>query len=834
MASHPAAPLPTTPTLPPSDAPAPPLEENAAPRAVAFGLALVTCATMLAEVAYTRILSVSLWYHYAFMAISLALFGMAFGAVIVYVRPSWFPQERLGRSLTLLALGFALTMVVGFAVHLQLPVGPPAGVKGLGLISVIFLLLSVPFMASGVLVALALTRFPRAVGTLYAFDLVGAAVACLVFWAFIPALGGPAVIVLAGALAAGAAVCFSLRQESAALRRTATVTTLVLLALAMLNPQLKLLRMRHIKQQQGAPVEAVLEWWNVHSVVTAVPYRFSQELVWGLSSKRRQELAKQPHPGFQIDVRIDGSADTVITQYSGNPAEIAHLMEDMTFTGYALRPRSDILVIGAGGGRDVLAGLLVEASSITALEINETILEMLNGAFGDFSGHLDRNPRVKFVHDEARSWLESSDRKFDIIQMSLIDTWAATSAGAFVLAENSLYTLQAWRTFLRHLDENGVLSVTRWWWGSPPPEILRSLSLAYSALRAQGVMSPRAHVILVSNAEPDGAGQLHGLGTMLISLQPFSDDDIATVERFCQERGLTVALSPKAATIPELAQMLDPAAHDALVAGSSHDLSASTDDRPFFFNTRRFSDVMREGGGGHAAESMVLLLVLFVMVSAMCVLGLLVPLWLHERGRRRQHAVALPRGRLVGHGIYFAAIGLGFTLVEMGQMQRLTLFLGHPAYSLTTVLFCMLLATGLGSFLTGRLVVGRAPRVMVSALVMTLGVTTVMALVLPEILGALGAAPLSTRLVVAGGAVALTGVPMGVAFPLGLSLAERDVPPATPWLWATNGALSVVGSVLAVIMSIAHGITVTCAVGAACYLVAVLALLRHVRPAPTS
>src|SRR6185295_11229342 len=180
----------------------------------------------------------------------------------------------------------------------------------------------------------------------------------------------------------------------------------------------------------------------------------------------------------------------------GDPEAVSHLKYDVTNVAHYLRPNSRVVVVGTGGGRDVLSALLFNQRQVTGVEINESIIDLVNRRFGDFTGHLDRDPRVQFVNDEARSYIARSPDRYDLIQISLIDTWAATAAGAFVLSENSLYTLEAWQTFLNHLEPNGVLTFSRWYFPLPG-QVYRLTSIATAALMDLGIKQPRDHIIVV-------------------------------------------------------------------------------------------------------------------------------------------------------------------------------------------------------------------------------------------------------------------------------------------------------------------------------------------------
>jgi len=802
------------------------------PRSLPAGLALTTCATLLLEISLTRIFSVTMWYHFAFMAISVALFGMAFGAVIVYLRPGWFPPDKMPQRLSRLGIGFGVAIVAAFWLHLQIPFSPTLTPLGMASVAASFLLVAVPFTLSGVIVSLVLTRHPAKVGMLYAFDLVGASLGCLLLWALIGPLTGPGMILASAALAAAAALVFAWPAGGGA-RRAAAIALALLVALTLLQPALRVLQIKWVKNVYGLPVaeriaEApMVERWNSHAVITVFRSVLHETFGWGMSPTYRPDGP----PPQQLLLTIDAAAGTVITKYTGRSAEIKHLKSDITSLAHHLRPESETLVIGTGGGRDLLTALLFNPKRVVGVEINGDILKLITEDIANFTGLTRDHPKIAFVHDEARSWIERSGETFDIIQASLIDSWAATSAGAFVLTENSLYTVEAWTEFLRHLHPKGVLTMSRWWVRGRPGEMVRTTSLAYAALKRLGVADPRQHVLIAATDYEREGDSPNGVGTILVSPLPFDADDVAAFTQLCEQMRFRVLLTPTTADREIFAEVLDPARHDAAVAAFPLNIAPPSDDDPFFFNMLRFSDALRANVDDQWITSfntraVTLLIVLLALVVSLCLAGLVLPLALHERALVRSGTAPLPVGALLRHGLYFAALGLGFILVEISQIQRLTLFLGHPVYSLTVVLFTILLATGVGSWLTGRFILGRPGlrRRAIVAVALILAVTLASALGTPALLSALHGAPLWPRLLVSAGLMLVLGLPLGAGFPAGLALADREIPRAMPWLWATNGGLSVVGSVLAVMLAIAYGITTAATAGALAYALALAAL----------
>jgi spermidine synthase len=525
----------------------------------------------------------------------------------------------------------------------------------------------------------------------------------------------------------------------------------------------------------------------------------------------------------ELRVDIDVNASTSLLAYAGDPNAVDFLKYDVTNIGHYLRPNGDTLVVGTGGGRDVLAALIFGARSVTGVEINRQILETVNGRFGDYGGHLDRDPRVRFVNDEARSYLARTPDRFDFLQVSLIDTWAATAAGAFVLSENAIYTVDAWRILLARLKDGGLLSVSRWYTEANPTEVYRLVSLAVASLDAVGVTSPRAHLVLIRTTPQQGIG----VGTLLVSRTPFDAADVDRLTAQAEALRFETILNPQVVRDETIARLTSDGDLSQFLADYPINISAPTDDSPFFFQMLRLRDIFKPHllGSDKATanmEAVVVLGVLLFTVVSLSVLCIVVPLWLTAGGVPRDGSASLVT--------FFSAIGLGFMVVETSVMQRLIVMLGHPTYGLSVVLFTLLLSSGLGSYLTRRVPqrsLARSGVIRLGMLVIALAST---GLALPWIARSTEAAATSVRIGVAIATLFPSGIMLGMAFPLGMKVASVRAPQLTPWLWGINGAWSVCASVLAISVALTSTISAAFWLGCASYIVALLAFQRAARP----
>lgn len=781
-----------------------------------MGVALTASSTLMYQTLLTRIFSVTMWYHFAFMAISITLFGMTAGAILVYRFPEVFTPARVALQLGLSGLAFALTIVLSFLTHLITPFNPGISLLQLYSMGWTYALLAVPFVCSGVCMALAMTRFPGQVGKLYAADLIGAGLGCPGVVLLLEVLDAPGAVLVSALLASLGGVAFLSETQAPRLRSYGRALTLGLLLLsgvatAAALEKTPLLQLSWVKGRLEEP--ALYERWSSFARITVRPWE-EKPFGWGLSDRI--------DPAIQVEqklISIDAIADTVLTKFEGQLSEVQHLRYDVTNLAHALRQEARVLVIGVGGGRDVLSALAAGQKSITGVEINGQILEALTQEFGAFTGHLDQQPGVRLVHDEARSYIARSTEQFDILQVSLIDTFAATAAGAYVLTENALYTIEAWERMVKRLSPTGILSFSRWYYKDRPAEMYRLTALAAATLERRGVKNPRAHLLIVRKLGFFGPGTPDGVGTLLLSPSPFSVQDQALLKSEAEQLGFEVVLTPTEVLDPTFEQLTRGEGLEAFTQGYPLDISPPTDDRPFYFHMLRLHQLVRpelldQGVVSFNLRAVLVLELLLLLVLGLTGLCIVAPLLL-----------GMKRETLKGSGpltLYFLAIGLGFMLLEIGIMQRLNLFLGHPIYGMTVVLFTLLLASGCGSALSGWLLEGTRAR-RLTGLGGLVGVAVVTGLLEPVVFAQFEAASTPLRIGAAVGLLLPLGMGLGLAFPLGMRLASQQAEGLTPWLWGLNGAASVCASVLAVALSLGAGISTTYLAGLSCYVLALAA-----------
>ena len=816
------------------------------------GLFLITFATLMYQVLLTRIFSVTMWYHFAFMAVSIAMFGLTVGALVVYLLPKVFTNERANAQIAQTSLAFTVTTVISFLIHANVPFIPERNLVGLLSVAFTYLVISIPFFFSGVAVTLALTRFPRRVSSLYAVDLAGASLGCIAVVVLLNVTDGPMAIFATAVFAALGTVLFALESRAKVIVAVSVLAALALGVIAGIGTQMQarqtpLVQLRYGKDktehsydrddiasideasgEAWTRMSVLYERWNAYSNVKVLgdPEEAIDPLGWGISDVYTRENLNP-----QLHMVIDNSAGTVLTKWDGKNLEaIDYLKYDVVNLAHHLRRDASTLAIGVGGGRDILSALAFDQKHVTGVEINGAIISMLKERFYEFTGRLASHPKVELVNDEARSYLARTTNKYDVLQVSLIDTWAATAAGAFVLSESGLYTKEAWDMFLDRLEPNGILTFSRWYYKQRPAEAWRLTGLAAESLKARGIENPRLHLLAAAN--PFRWGDFRGdylVMTLLVSNEPFTREDIDRFVAVCNEMKFEVVLTPDFARDETFALIASPGDRSDFYNSYDLNIAPPTDDNAFFFHMVRLQDIfnrelLSQSVVAFNNKALTVLGLLLITVLVLTVLCVFVPLALTSR--------QVPLAGAFPHFVYFAGIGVGFMVIEISQMQRLNIFLGHPVYSLTVVLFALLLSSGIGSFLTAGVTEESVARSGVWRLGALVAVLALFGFATPPLIEQFSSSPTWLRLLVATAIVMPIGVLMGMAFPLGLKMAERQGRHALmPWLWGMNGAFSVVASVATICITIFSGVTVAFWIGFATYVAVFLAFMVNARRA---
>jgi SAM-dependent methyltransferase len=771
-----------------------------------FAIFVLASATLSYQILITRFFSVMLYYHFAFAAISLAMLGLTRGAMEVYNNPERYTPERVGTEFARHASWFAITGVGAMIAFLCVPLVIPSDyvLVSLAITTIVFVR---PFTASGVCITLLLTRLPYSGGWLYAADLAGAATGCLGV-IFVLLMVDPVSATLGiGALAAGAGWAVVRGSgEVRSLRLSGTVA-LTLLATTVVHTALDASGKAHLGvfwAKGSEQLGTLFERWNTYSRVRVTAHGVSTPFGWGFSHNPEMNI-DQDH------LDIDADAGTVITRNDGDVSKLSYLKDDVINSAYLVQPSQDVAVVGVGGGRDVLSALYFGAKHIHGIEINPAIFEVLTDKFADFSGHLDRQPGVSLVNAEARSYINHSSDRYDLVQISLIDTWAATAAGGLTLTENRLYTVEAWGDFYQSLKPGGMLSVSRWYEPNDHRgEFYRLVAIAAEALQRRGVSAADLvnHVIALN---------VGGIVTVITRPDAFTPAQWQGARARLQAQDFKILLAPDVSFDYVTSTILSGNADAAFFASLPQNVSPSTDDNPFFFYTSRFTDFFSKSRStlsynNNAAINMTLALIVTALLA--CLYYIVAPFI--RLARRTPPSVLTPPVA------YFCAIGMGFMLIEISQMQRLMVFLGHPVYGLSVVLFTILLFSGIGSTTVGA----HLPRpgavvARVAALLTTLAVAGFLT---PLLTTWARSEATDMRILLSVLLLAPPAFCMGMMFPLGLSIWRRQSE-LLPFYWSANGITSMLASVLGMALSIEFGIAMTYMLGICFYVVCALMMV---------
>jgi len=770
---------------------------------------VLASATLSYQILITRFFSVMLYYHFAFAAISLAMLGLTRGAMEVYGKPARYASERVGVEFARHASWFALSSVGAMVALLCAPLLVPADsvpvILALAIIAFVW-----PFTEGGVCITLLLTRLPYSGGWLYAADLLGAAVGCLGVVFLLLVIDPVSATLWIAALSAGVGWIVIRNSDEVRSLRLSGAVALAMAVAATVHTGLDLAGKSHLSvfwAKGEAQAGTLFERWNTYSRVRVREWAGKAPFGWGLA--RPSEARVDQH---YID--IDADAGTVITRYDGDLGKLSYLKDDVINAAYLVQPAADVAVVGVGGGRDILSGLVFGAKRISGIEINPAIFEVLTEKFGDFAGHLERRPGVSLVNAEARSYINHSSERYDLVQISLIDTWAATAAGGLTLTENRLYTVEAWEDFYRALKPGGLLSVSRWYdGGKHRGEFYRLIAIAASALQHNGVPAAelRHHVVALN---------VGNIVTVITRPDAFTDAQWQGARGRLEAQGFKIFLGPDVAFDAVTSTLLSDKADAAFFDSLPENIAPSTDDKPFFFFTSRLGDLTSLSPWGKDKNNVAVSMTGFLIIAALLACGYYIVLPFLGLARR------MPLSTLTPPMAYFSALGMGFMLIEISQMQRLMVFLGHPVYGLSVVLFTILLFSGIGSATVGADT--PRPRAIVWRVAVLL--ITVLAAGLLTPLVTIWARSLSTdmRIVVSVLLLAPPAFCMGTMFPLGLGIWRRHHE-LLPFFWSTNGITSMLASVLGMALSIQFGIAAAYALGVCFYVVCGVAIVASRR-----
>ncbi|MDQ1450344.1 MAG: hypothetical protein QOK38_210 [Acidobacteriaceae bacterium] len=832
------------------------------PAAPLLALSLLSAAALGYEILLMRLFSIILWHHFAYMMISVALLGYGAAGAMVALAQRWL-APRFAAVFAGGAILFGVSAVASFALAQRVAFNPLEILwdpqQPLRLL-LIYLLLFVPFFCAATSVCLTFTRFNDQIPRIYSFDIVGAGSGSLAIIVALFALAPLDALRLLGGvgLAAAALACIECRWHrhwlpvlllgAAAILPASLPRDWIALRPSEYKELSQTLRIKdaHVIAESSSPLGLI-------TVVESplIPFRHAP----GLSLNATME------PPPQLGVFTDGDGLSALNRYDGQREPLSYLDYLTSALPYHLLEHPRVLVLGSGAGADVLQALYHQASAIDAVELNPQVIDAVQGRFADFSGKPYSAPNVRVFTGEARSFIAGRGERYDLIQVALLDSFSASSAGLYALSESYLYTVQAFQDYLRHLNPGGMLAITRWV-TLPPRDILKLFATGMVAMEGAGVAQPSRRLVLIRGWKTT---------TLLVKNGEFSGAEIVALRGFCRARSFDVGYYPgmQAAEANrynvlekpyffEAAQALLSPDRDKFWARYKFDIRPTTDDKPYFFHFFKWRSLpellaLKEQGGLPLLEwGYPVLIATLLQATLAALIFILFPLWMIRRRQRLAHssppsttttttilvgnatASAALSGRRVA--IYFLAIGFGFMFVEIAFIQKFILFLGHPLYAVAVVLCAFLSFAGLGSRYSQRLQGGgphlpspapgsrwnRGRRSLLARAVFAISLISLLYLaILPTLFRLLISLPDPAKIAISALLVAPLAFAMGMPFPLGLGRVADSAEALVPWAWGINACASVVAAVLATVLAIHLGFTA----------VVVIALLLYVAAA---
>ena len=786
-----------------------------------IAIGLLSASVLAYEVLLTRLFSIVLWHHFAYMIISAAMLGYGIsGTVLTLLREKIAPHFAAVYVLSATAL--AVLMPAAFLLAQQVPFNPlellwdptqPAKLLA------VYLLMMLPFCCGGFGIGLVFAHFGQQASRVYACDILGAGAGslCVIIALFLVPPSHVLSFLTALVLLAVAVAVVELKMKPGWLMKL--FIGLAVLAVALpgipvhlspykdLSQALAIVGAR-VVEERSSPLGQVTVVEN-----TQVPLRDAP----GMSLNALIE------PPPQLGVFVDGNGPSALTRFDGMLAPLAYLDQLTSALPYHLLARPRVLVLGAGAGSDVLQALYHGSAAIDAVELDRNVTDLVSQRFSDYAGNLYARPGVHVYAAEARGFVDASREHYDLIQVALLDSFGTASAGLYGLSENYLYTVEAMQGYLNRLTPDGMLAVTRWL-TLPPRDALKLFATAVSALERSGVSNPASRLVMIRGWKTV---------TLLVKNSDFSAKEIAAVREFCRMRSFDLAYYPgmRAIEANRYNQLAQPYFFDGATAllGPQRQnfidqykfyIDPATDDRPHFFRFFKWNAAaeifsLREQGGMPLLDwGYPLLVATLLQAIAASVVLIIVPLAL-SRCRR-----SLPGAPVV---IYFLAIGFAFMFMEIAFIQKFVLFLFHPLYAVGVVLCAFLVFAAVGSWLAGRWQAANK----VTLAVLAMGALSLLYLViLPILFQGLNYLPDAVKIIISVLLIAPLAMCMGVPFPTGMKRLADTREDAIPWAWAINGFASVVGAVLATLLAIHLGFAMVILLAVLIYALAGVALRR--------
>ena len=787
-----------------------------------FEIFLISLAAILLEISYTRIFSFKLFYYFTYLTIGIVLLGMGSGGVFVAVitRLRRIDPEKL---IAACCLGAAVVIPLGYWIiattqlnALDITSDPFEALTLVWICTVLF----TPFLFVGVILATIFGARSEDINRLYFADLVGAGLGCALCIPLFTLISPPGCIFLSALIFAIAALHLAASEWKVGMWAAGVVAVLVLPIIIVPTwlPEPVPDREKSMSPQRNGDSKILFSSWST---------MFRVDVVDGWDAKSRYLLAH------------DGNLGSNLIRFDGDFSKLRRFDSDPRSTPYAvIKAHPKVLIIGAAGGHEILASLYFGADHVTAVELNPVTVSLLRDHYADYTGHIADHERVTLINGEGRSFINQDTNTYDLIWFVAPDSYAAlnsASSGAFVLSESYLYTREMITEALAHLKPGGVICLQTgdidFW--RKPNRATRYLVTARDAFARLGKKDFGEHVLVSSTPE------MFTMATILLSNDRISQEQVtafhanaalvkpvgrdSTVWHPAADNSLGRLKHPvtQAVTLPD-------AQFERWQANYPYNISSVSDDAPFFWHFTGFLDAIfkpldtkdfvldPEDAKGERVL-VVLLLLTIVFSSAFLLLPLMA---INHIWRELPHKL--------NAGLYFAALGLGFMFFEVSLIQKLTLFLGYPSYSLTVTLFAILIFSGIGSLVSTRFAEERN-RALVALVVGLAALVVSYQVGLTHVVTVFGGSHLGLRILITIMVLAPLGLCLGSFMPIGISAIStlsQYKKEYVAWGWAVNGFFSVISSVLATILAMTFGFTIVLYIALGIYIIGAVSLSR--------
>ncbi len=750
------------------------------------GIFLLSVSLLTFELTLIRVYSATLFYHFAFMAISVAMLGLSVAALTVHKRPQNFLAEDLPKWGSFWSACYALSLIVILEITFRIPVNAYLAPDAIAdKLSIIYILSAIPFYFAGLVFSGLFASHTKIIGRLYAWDLIGAGLGAILIIPLLNWSGGEAGPFIIAASGFGAAAIFGIKHRRNLFLGLAGLA----LMFALTNHSFGWLKVKYSKGALLENLDIKYNRWNSISRIMAIPFRPGTDAAYTWCPSPKYPLPVMPHLSLMID---DGAATPVLPFNGTNLEPISYLRNDLTSLSHRLHGDGNTMVIGCGGGRDVLTGLLFDADHIDAVDINPLIFDAMNGKLADFNGHVYSHPKVSAITSEGRAYARRNPGKYDLLQVAMIDTWAATTAGAYSLSENSLYTVEAFEDYIRALKPGGMISFTRFHF-EPPRQTLKIVSLYLEAAKQMGITEPDK-CILVAYYE--------SLATIILKAEPFTAAEITQFKSDVSDLGFYIVYTPTDRVNSYFRTLIESKNRDGFYKQFPFDVRPNTDERPFFFNNLKMKDFLqvfeiKEGQRFNYYATYTLLVLLGLSMVAVLIVLILPQIFWGEK------LLQFPgRGALL---LYFVGLGLAYIMIETALLQRFVLLLENPTVSASAVVAGMLISSGLGSWFYGNLKESEK-QVWIKRAFIAIGIGMAVHIFFGyQIIHLMIGLPMVVKIIATAMLLLPLGFAMGIPLPAGLTAAGKRSEGTVAWCWAINGAASVVASPFAVTLAMAKG-----------------------------